>query len=183
MLKVSVFDFLVALAESTAMMYHLYVSGLRDRWSRCNYWWWQAVSGTVRYEVWMNISRSDYDFTAPGSLLERYTKLADATTNNYTLTTDLSDRWTYKWYIIAVDSANATKKSNTLTFSIYLPVVETVAVRSGGVAELIRCLDQLDVNIPLAEQSVAATMTPSETHAEVRRLLKACVDSRVVSGR
>ena len=88
---------------------------------------WNAVSGTVRYEVWMNISRTDYDFTAPGSLLERYTKLADVTTNNYTLTTDLSDRWTYKWYVIAVDGANATKKSNTLTFSIYLPVVETVA--------------------------------------------------------
>ena len=88
---------------------------------------WNAVSGTVRYEVWMNITRSDYDFTAPGSLLERYTKLADATTNSYTLTTDLPDRWTYKWYVIAVDGANVTKRSNTLTFSVYLPVVETVA--------------------------------------------------------
>ena len=88
---------------------------------------WNAVSGTVRYEVWMNITRSDYDFTQPGSLLERYTKLADVTGTNYTLTTDLGDRWTYKWYVISVDGGNVTRRSNTLTFSVYLPVVETVA--------------------------------------------------------
>jgi beta-glucosidase-like glycosyl hydrolase len=88
---------------------------------------WNAVSGTVRYEVWMNISRTDYDFTAPGSLLERYTKLADVTSGtSYTLATDLPDRWTYKWYVVAVDGANATRRSNTLTFSVYIPVVETV---------------------------------------------------------
>ena len=88
---------------------------------------WNAVSGTVRYEVWMNITRSDYDFSAPGSLLERYTKLADVTATNYTLTSDLPDRWTYKWYVISVDGANVTKRSNTLTFSLYVPTMENVA--------------------------------------------------------
>ncbi len=89
---------------------------------------WQALSGTVRYEVWMNISRTDYDFMAPGSLLDRYTKLADVTSGtSYTLTTDLSDRWTYKWYVNAIDGANVTRRSNTLTFSVYLPVLETAS--------------------------------------------------------
>lgn len=87
---------------------------------------WNASAGAVRYEVWMNISRTDYDFNAPGSLLERYTKLAEVTGTNYTLTSDLSDRWTYKWYIVAVDGANNTKRSNTHTFGLYIPVVETV---------------------------------------------------------
>ncbi len=88
---------------------------------------WQALSGTVRYEVWMNTSRTDYDFTAPGSLLERYTKLADVTGTSYTLATDLPDRWTYKWYVVAVDGSNVSRRSNTLTFSVYLPVIETVS--------------------------------------------------------
>jgi beta-glucosidase-like glycosyl hydrolase len=88
---------------------------------------WNALSGTVRYEVWMNITRSDYDFTQPGSLLERYTKLGEVTGTSYTLTTDLPDRWTYKWYVVAVDGSNVKRNSNIFTFSLYLPVVETVA--------------------------------------------------------
>ena len=86
---------------------------------------WQAVSNTTRYEVWLNISRTDYDWTAPGNLLDRYTKMADVTTNSYTLTSDLPDRWTYKWYIVAVLSSGGSKRSNIATFSVYLPTVET----------------------------------------------------------
>jgi beta-glucosidase-like glycosyl hydrolase len=88
---------------------------------------WNALSGTVRYEVWMNISRTDYDFTASGNLLDRYTKLADVTGTSYTPAIDLSDRWTYKWYVNAVDGANVVRKSNTLTFGVYLPLIETLA--------------------------------------------------------
>jgi beta-glucosidase-like glycosyl hydrolase len=88
---------------------------------------WNAASGTVSYKIWVNITRTDYDFTASGNLLDRYTQVGTTTGTSFTLTTDLPDRWTYKWYVVAVDGANATKNSNILSFSIYLPVVETVA--------------------------------------------------------
>jgi beta-glucosidase len=87
---------------------------------------WQASPNAVRYEVWLNITRTDYDFTAPGSLLERYTKMAEVTATSHTLTSDLPDRWTYKWYVVAVDGGGARRTSNTLAFSVYLPILETV---------------------------------------------------------
>ncbi len=85
---------------------------------------WNTVSGAIRYEVWLNINRTDYDWHASGNLLDRYTKMADVTGTSYTLTQDLPDRWTYKWYIIAI-LGSGTKRSNTSTFSVYLPTLET----------------------------------------------------------
>ena len=38
---------------------------------------WAAVGGAVRYQVWINISRTDYDFTQPGNLIDLYTKVAE----------------------------------------------------------------------------------------------------------
>ncbi len=87
---------------------------------------WASVSGAVRYQVWINISRTDYDFTASGNLIDLYTKVAEPTGTSYSPTWDLPDRWTYKWYVVSVNSANATTTSNIRRFSIYLPTLETV---------------------------------------------------------
>jgi beta-glucosidase-like glycosyl hydrolase len=88
---------------------------------------WASVPGTVRYEVWINISRTDYDFTAPGRLLDLYTKVAEVTGTSYTPTWDLPDRWTYQWYVVAVGGAGARTTSEIRRFSVYLPTLETVA--------------------------------------------------------
>jgi beta-glucosidase len=88
---------------------------------------WAGVSGAVRYQVWINISRTDYDFTASGNLIDLYTKVAEPTGTSYTPTWDIPDRWTYKWYVVAVNAANATTTSTIRTFSLYLPTVTTVA--------------------------------------------------------
>jgi beta-glucosidase len=87
---------------------------------------WAGVAGAVRYQVWLNISRTDYDFTASGNLIDLYTKVAEPTGTGYTPTWDISDRWTYKWFVVAVDGAGATSASNIRTFSLYLPTVTTV---------------------------------------------------------
>jgi len=87
---------------------------------------WAAVAGAVRYQVWINISRSDYDFTASGSLLDLYTKVAEPTGTSYTPTWNIPDRWTYKWYVVAVNASGATSTSNIRTFSLYLPTVSIV---------------------------------------------------------
>ncbi|MEU7941920.1 discoidin domain-containing protein [Microbispora bryophytorum] len=88
---------------------------------------WAAVSGAVRYEVWLNVSRTDYDFTASGNLIDLYTKVAEPTGTSYTPTWDIPDRWTYKWYVVAVSGSGARTTSNIRTFSLYLPDVEQVA--------------------------------------------------------
>jgi beta-glucosidase len=88
---------------------------------------WAAVPGAVHYQVWINISRTDYDFTASGNLLDFYTKVAEPTGTGYTPTWDLPDRWTYKWFIVSVNGSNATTTSNIATFSVYRPTVSTVA--------------------------------------------------------
>jgi beta-glucosidase len=88
---------------------------------------WAAVSGAARYQVWLNISRTDYDFTQSGSLLDLYTKVAEVTGTGYTPTWDLPDRWTYKWFVVSVTAAGATTTSNIRSFGVYLPVVSTVA--------------------------------------------------------
>lgn len=87
---------------------------------------WNAVSGTTNYEVWVNTTRTDYDWYASGNLLDRYTRIANVTTNSYTMTSDLVDRWTYKWYVVSTGSAG-TKKSNIQQFSVYIPVIESAA--------------------------------------------------------
>ncbi|GAA3464812.1 discoidin domain-containing protein [Saccharothrix longispora] len=87
---------------------------------------WAAVPGAVRYQVWLNLSRTDYDFTASGNLIDLYTKVAEPTGTGYTPTWDVADRWTYKWFVVAVDGSGATTASNIRTFSLYLPTLTTV---------------------------------------------------------
>lgn len=86
---------------------------------------WAAVAGATQYEVWLNISRADYDFAASGKLIDQYTKVAELGGTSYTPTWDLSDRWTYKWYVTSVGASRLT--SDIRHFSVYLPTVETVA--------------------------------------------------------
>jgi len=86
---------------------------------------WDAVAGATRYDVYVNITKEDYDFTQPGSLLDRYTKVGESLTNGFTLTEPLTDRWTYKWYVVAVDGATD-PRSDIHTFSLYLPEIEQV---------------------------------------------------------
>jgi beta-glucosidase-like glycosyl hydrolase len=88
---------------------------------------WAAVSGAARYQVWLNVSRTDYDFTQSGNLLDLYTKVAEPTGTTYTPTWDISDRWTYKWFVLAVSGSGATTTSNIRTFSVYLPALENVS--------------------------------------------------------
>ncbi|WP_374118239.1 discoidin domain-containing protein [Streptomyces sp. RKAG337] len=87
---------------------------------------WAGVAGTAHYEVWLNISRTDYDFAASGSLLDLYTKVAEPTGATYTPTWDISDRWTYQWFVVAVSGSGARTTSGIRTFSVYLPDIETV---------------------------------------------------------
>ncbi|MFI6133678.1 discoidin domain-containing protein [Micromonospora sp. NPDC051141] len=93
---------------------------------------WTAVAGATRYQVWINISRTDYDFTATGNLLDLYTKVAEPTGTTYTPTWDLPDRWTYQWYVTTVGGTPVT--STIRRFSVYLPVLENVADGIGVVA-------------------------------------------------
>jgi beta-glucosidase-like glycosyl hydrolase len=82
---------------------------------------WTAVGGATRYQVWLNISRTDYDFTQPGALIDLYTKVAETTGTSYTPTWDIADRWTYKWYV-----TTGTVTSNIRRFSVYVPTLEAV---------------------------------------------------------
>ncbi len=86
---------------------------------------WAAVAGAVRYQLWINISRTDYDFAAPGNLIDLYTKVAEPTGTSYTPPWDLPDRWTYKWYVVSVSGSGATTTSNIRTFSVYVPTLAT----------------------------------------------------------
>ncbi|WP_255950499.1 glycoside hydrolase family 3 C-terminal domain-containing protein [Streptomyces odontomachi] len=87
---------------------------------------WAAVSGTAHYEVWLNVSRTDYDFTAAGNLLDLYTKVAETTGTDYTPSWDISDRWTYRWFVVAVSGSGQQTTSKIRTFGVYLPDVEQV---------------------------------------------------------
>jgi beta-glucosidase len=88
---------------------------------------WAAVGGATRYQVWVNVSRTDYDFAATGNLVDLYTKVAEVTGTSYTPTWDLPDRWTYKWYVTAVQGSGASTTSAIRTFSLYVPQVMTGA--------------------------------------------------------
>ena len=86
---------------------------------------WASVPGANHYQLWLNVSRTDYDFTASGNMLDLYTKVAETTGTSYSPTWDISDRWTYKWYVVSVDGSGATTTSNIRTFSEYMPTVNT----------------------------------------------------------
>ncbi|WNG24722.1 glycoside hydrolase [Cystobacter fuscus] len=88
---------------------------------------WAAVTGATNYKLFVNISRNDYDWMASGDLLNRFTEVGSTTGTSLTLNQDLVDRWTYKWYVVATLASGATSRSDLRTFSVYLPVVETVA--------------------------------------------------------
>ena len=85
---------------------------------------WASVPGAAHYEVWLNVSRTDYDFTASGRLLDLYTKVAEPTGTSHTPTWDVADRWTYKWYVVAVTGSGTKTTSNIRTFSLYLPAIK-----------------------------------------------------------
>jgi len=85
---------------------------------------WAPVAGASRYEVWLNISRTDYDFTQSATLIDLYTKVAEPAGTSYTPTWDLPDRWTYKWYVVAVGPGTT---SAIRTFGVYVPALENVA--------------------------------------------------------
>jgi beta-glucosidase-like glycosyl hydrolase len=87
---------------------------------------WEAKAGTVKYEVWVNLSRTDYDWNASGNLLDRYTKVGEATGTSFTAPS-LVDRWTYKWYVMAVDGSGNKSQSSIGQFSVYLPYLEQTA--------------------------------------------------------
>ncbi|MFB9275628.1 chitobiase/beta-hexosaminidase C-terminal domain-containing protein [Cohnella cellulosilytica] len=87
---------------------------------------WEAKPGTAKYEVWVNLSRTDYDWSASGNLLDRYTKIGE-TTGTTIAAPSLVDRWTYKWYVVAVDGGGGRSTSSIGQFSVYLPYVEQVA--------------------------------------------------------
>jgi len=86
---------------------------------------WEAKAGTARYEVWVNLSRTDYDWNATGNLLDRYTKVAEVAGTSC-VTPSLVDRWTYKWYVVAVDGNGNKSQSSIGQFSVYLPYIEQV---------------------------------------------------------
>jgi beta-glucosidase len=83
---------------------------------------WNACPGATNYEIYVNVTRSDYDWYASGNLLDRYTKVGESATPSFTMKDDLMDRWTYKWYVVAATPDGA-KYSNKQQFGLYLPVV------------------------------------------------------------
>lgn len=87
---------------------------------------WNGCDGAAKYELYVNITRDDYDWTASGNLLDRYTKVGETTETQFTLNKDLDDRWTYKWYVVATDDDGTQHYSDTKVFSLYMPTVETV---------------------------------------------------------
>jgi len=84
---------------------------------------WETCSGASKYEIYLNITRSDYEWYASGNLLDRYTKIGETTSTSFTVPTELVDRWTYKWYVIATTSSG-NKYSNKSQFGLYIPYLE-----------------------------------------------------------
>lgn len=100
---------------------------------------WEPVPGATKYDVYLNLSRTDYDWMAPGSLLDRYTLLGTVESGtSYVVPQDLPDRWTYKWYVVATDAGGKTRTSGVGTFSIYLPTLTAV---DDGVPVINGCRD------------------------------------------
>lgn len=84
---------------------------------------WEALPDAEKYEVFLNISRNDYEWHASGNLLDRYTKIGETNTNSFTVPIELVDRWTYKWYVIAT-TKSGTKYSDRQQFGLYIPYIE-----------------------------------------------------------
>ena len=100
---------------------------------------WSPVAGAVRYDIYINLSLTNYDWMAPGNLLDRFTLVGSVTNGtNYSLQQDLPDRWTYKVYVIATDGASFTNRSDLHIFSVYLPNITTV---QDGITNINGCRD------------------------------------------
>jgi len=100
---------------------------------------WQGFAGATGYDVYLNISRTDYDWAAPGNLLDRYTMVGTVgAATSFTVPQDLADRWTYKWYVVAKNGASTLAQSDVGTFSLYKPVITAV---NDGVAVIGGCRD------------------------------------------
>lgn len=84
---------------------------------------WEAYPGVTKYEIYINITRDDYEWYASGNLLDRYTLVGETTTNSFTLPFDLVNRWTYKWYVVATTN-EGNKFSDRLQFGLYIPHLE-----------------------------------------------------------
>ena len=110
--------------------------------------------------------------------------VANATNLSLNLRIALELKRLGKPMVLALNMSDVAKKRGLkidrekLSRELGMPVVETVAVQAGGVADLLATLDQLDLH----RESTAPGehMVPAETHAEVRRLLSVCVDARMV---
>ncbi len=98
---------------------------------------WNSVDGATSYQVWVNITKTDYDWYKWGSLLDRFTKVGEVTGTEFTLDQDLSDRWTYKWYIAAIEESD-TEYSDVGIFSVYIPELEQY---DDGVSIINNCRD------------------------------------------
>ena len=98
---------------------------------------WDACPGATNYEVYLNITRNDYEWYASGNLLDRYTKVGVTATNSFVVPIDLVDRWTYKWYVVAT-TPNGNKYSNKTQFGLYIPFLET---QSDGISIVNGCRD------------------------------------------
>lgn len=85
---------------------------------------WNNVDGAIRYEVYVNVTKDNYDWYKSGNLLDRYTVVGESTTNSFAMPYDLVDRWTYKWYVLAFDGSGNMQVSNTQQFGVYLPTLE-----------------------------------------------------------
>lgn len=85
---------------------------------------WDAFGGAEHYDVYINITRDDYDFTQGGNFLDRYTKVGETFDTQFTAP-ELSDRWTYQWFVVAINGGSETQ-SDIGVFSVYLPELEAV---------------------------------------------------------
>lgn len=85
---------------------------------------WEDCPEAEKYEIYINITRDDYEWHAAGNLLDRYTRVGEGTENSFTVPMELVDRWTYKWYVIAHTPAGL-KFSDKQQFGLYIPILET----------------------------------------------------------
>jgi ferrous iron transport protein B len=116
--------------------------------------------------------------------------VADATNLSLNLRMVLELKRLGKPMLLALNMSDVAKKRGIkidrerLSRELGMPVVETVAVRAGGVADLLASIDNFELDLSSADTvhtpTIAHSPTPAETHAEVQRLLKICVDSRVI---
>ncbi|HUI93669.1 MAG TPA: glycoside hydrolase family 3 C-terminal domain-containing protein [Chitinivibrionales bacterium] len=103
---------------------------------------WGKDTNAVSYDVYLNLSRTDYNWADTGaSLLDNYTQIAAGTPDDSIIAPALPDRWTYRWYVVSVDGAGNRKASALRTFSVYNPTIDTSATAYDSVAVINGCRD------------------------------------------